>query len=65
MKYKVILILEFIKNLKILYKKYKSVKKDILELANELENNPTLGTSLGNNIFKIRLKNNKTQEKNK
>ena len=57
MKYKVIPTPEFIKNLKTLNKKYKSIKKDILELANKLENNPTLGTSLGNNTFKIRLKN--------
>ena len=57
MKYKVIPTPEFIKNLKILNKKYKSTKKDILDLANELEDNPTLGTSLGNNTFKIRVKN--------
>ncbi len=35
MKYKVIPTPEFIKNLKTLNKKYKSIKKDILELANE------------------------------
>ncbi len=57
MKYKVIPTPEFIKNLKTLNKKYKSIKKDILDLANELENNPTLDTSLGNNTFKIRVKN--------
>ena len=57
MKYKIIPTLEFIKNLKSLSKKYKSIKKDILDLANELEDNPTLGTSLGNNTFKIRVKN--------
>ena len=57
MKYKVIPTPEFIKNLKVLNKKYKSIKKDILDLANELEDNPKLGTSLGNNTFKIRVKN--------
>jgi mRNA-degrading endonuclease RelE of RelBE toxin-antitoxin system len=57
MKYKVIPTPEFIKNLKSLSKKYKSIKNDILNLANELEDNPTLGTSLGNNTFKIRVKN--------
>ena len=57
MKYKVIPTPEFIKNLKSLSKKYKNIKKDILDLANKLENNPTLGTSLGNNTFKIRVKN--------
>jgi len=57
MKYKVIPTPEFIKNLKILKKKYKNIKKDVLELANELEKNPTMGTDLGNNSFKIRIKN--------
>ncbi len=57
MSYKVIPTPEFIKNLKTLNKKYKNIKKDILRLANELELNPTMGVSLGNNIFKIRLKN--------
>jgi mRNA-degrading endonuclease RelE of RelBE toxin-antitoxin system len=46
MKYKLIPTPEFIKNLKTLYKKYKSVKKDVLELSNKLEENPKLGTSL-------------------
>ena len=57
MKYKVIPTPEFIKNLKILKKKYKNIKKDVLELANELEKNPTMGTDLGNNTFKVRIKN--------
>ena len=57
MKYKVIPTPEFIKNLKTLSKKFKSIKNDVLDLANELENNPMLGTSLGNNTFKIRVKN--------
>jgi mRNA-degrading endonuclease RelE of RelBE toxin-antitoxin system len=57
MNYKVIPTPEFIKNLKTLKKKYKNIKKDVLELANELEKNPTIGTDLGNNTFKIRIKN--------
>jgi mRNA-degrading endonuclease RelE of RelBE toxin-antitoxin system len=57
MNYKVIPTPEFIKNLKTLKKKYKNIKSDILELANELEKNPTMGTELGNNTYKIRLKN--------
>ena len=57
MNYKVIPTPEFIKNLKILKKKYKNIKNDVLELANELEKNPTIGTDLGNNTFKIRIKN--------
>ena len=57
MNYKVIPTPEFIKNIKALKKRYKSVKRDVLSLAEELENNPTLGTELGNNTYKIRLKN--------
>jgi len=57
MRYKVILTPEFIKNLKALKKKYKNIKNDVLELANKLEINPTMGTKLGNNTFKIRIKN--------
>jgi len=55
--YKVIPTPEFVKNLKNLKKKYKSIKNDVLSLANELEKNPTLGIELGDNTFKIRLKN--------
>ena len=57
MSYKVIPTPEFLKNLKSLNKKYKNIKKDVLEIANKLENNPTIGINLGNNTFKIRLKN--------
>ena len=57
MNYKVIPTPEFVKNLKTLKKKYKNIKNDVLELANELEKNPTMGTELGNNTFKIRIKN--------
>ncbi len=57
MNYKVIPTPEFIKNLKTLKKKYKNIKNDVLELANELEKNPTIGIDLGNNTFKIRIKN--------
>jgi len=57
MKYKVIPTPEFIKNVKTLKKKYKNIKNDVLELVNQLEENPTMGTELGNNTFKIRVKN--------
>ena len=56
MNYKVIPTPEFIKNLKTLKKKYKNIKNDVLELANKLEKNPKMGTDLGNNTFKIRIK---------
>ena len=39
-----------------LLKKYPSLQKDLLRLEAELINNPTLGTSLGHNAYKIRLK---------
>ena len=57
MNYKVIPTPEFIKNFKTLKKKYKSIKKDVLELVNELEKDPTMGIDLGKNTFKIRIKN--------
>ena len=57
MNYKVIPTPEFIKNFKTLKKKYKSIKKDVLELANELEKDPTMGIDLGKNTFKIKIKN--------
>jgi len=36
-------------------KKFPSLKEELLELENELMKNPTLGTSLGANLYKIRL----------
>ena len=45
----------FEKESKRLAKKYKSLKTEITELIAELETNPTKGTSLGNDIYKIRL----------
>jgi len=57
MNYKVIPTPEFIKNIKILKKKYNNIKNDVLILANKLEKNPTMGIELGNNTFKIRIKN--------
>lgn len=39
-----------------LLKKFKSLSNDLLGLQKELELNPKLGISLGNDIYKIRLK---------
>ncbi len=39
-----------------LIKKYPSLSKDLLILETELISNPKLGTPLGNNTYKIRLK---------
>jgi hypothetical protein len=39
-----------------LFKKYLSLGNDLANLEKELINNPRLGTSLGKDVFKIRLK---------
>jgi mRNA-degrading endonuclease RelE of RelBE toxin-antitoxin system len=39
-----------------LLKKYPSLSKDLLNLERELINNPKLGTPLGHNAYKIRIK---------
>ena len=46
---------EFLKEAKKLSKKYRSLKEDLSALFEELEQNPTLGTSLGDNCYKVRL----------
>ncbi len=46
----------FQKDLKRLYKKNKQIRQDIDGLVETLRENPRLGTSLGNNLFKIRVK---------
>ena len=38
-----------------LLKKYKSLKKELQNLESELIVHPSLGTSLGHNVYKIRL----------
>lgn len=45
----------FEKETKLLSKKYKSLKSDIFEIAEELKSNSHLGKSLGDNTYKIRL----------
>ena len=39
-----------------LLKRYPSLQKDLLALEAELVSNPSMGTPLGNNAYKIRLK---------
>ncbi|MEX8548927.1 MAG: hypothetical protein V5804_15120 [Mucilaginibacter sp.] len=46
----------FKKAIKPLLKKYPSLTNDLLALENEIITNPKLGTALGNNVYKIRLK---------
>jgi mRNA-degrading endonuclease RelE of RelBE toxin-antitoxin system len=57
MNYKIIPSDEFKKNVKALNKKYRNIKQDIELLADELLLNPFIGTELGNNTYKIRIKN--------
>ncbi len=55
MSYKIELSANFKKEAKKLIKKYPSLKVELAELFTELEDNPTLGTPLGNDIYKSRL----------
>jgi len=55
MSYSIQLSDNFKKEAKKLNKKYASLKDELAELFEELQENPTLGTSLGNDIYKIRL----------
>jgi hypothetical protein len=55
MNYSVLAISPFDRQLKRLLKKYPSIKAEFLSLIENLERNPDLGTSLGNNCFKIRM----------
>ena len=55
MNYNVIAIDKFKKEAKRLIKKYPSLKKELRELSSILTTNPTVGISLGNNAYKIRI----------
>jgi mRNA-degrading endonuclease RelE of RelBE toxin-antitoxin system len=55
MSYSVIPVEKFKKEAKRLIKKYPSLKKELAKLTSLLIANPTTGTSLGNNAFKIRI----------
>jgi mRNA-degrading endonuclease RelE of RelBE toxin-antitoxin system len=55
MNYKVELTGNFKKEAKKLIKKYASLRTEIAELGKELAENPTTGTHLGNDVYKIRL----------
>ena len=47
----------FEKDLKSLAKKYKRISKDLVKFKKEILKNPTLGTPLGNDCYKIRIPN--------
>ncbi len=55
MSYRIELSANFKKEAKRLSKKYPSLKNELAKLFAELEENPTIGKSPGNDIFKIRL----------
>ena len=55
MSYSVIPIDKFKKETKRLVKKYPSLKSELFELNILLISNPTAGTSLGNNSYKLRI----------
>lgn len=55
MSYSIIPVDKFKKEAKRLIKKYPSLKDKLIELSNQLEQNPIIGAALGNNTFKIRL----------
>ncbi|MDQ6889725.1 MAG: type II toxin-antitoxin system RelE/ParE family toxin [Bacteroidota bacterium] len=55
MNYKVELTKNFKKEARKLTKKYPSLKKELATLFAKLQKDPTTGTSIGNNIYKIRL----------
>src|SRR5665213_514932 len=55
MKYKVLSIPPFDRQLKRLSKKYSSLKNEFADLLKSLERAPEYGTPLGNNCYKIRI----------
>ncbi len=55
MDFEIIATDDFLKSVKRIYKKQKSLLNDLESLEQLLSKNPTFGTSLGNNLFKIRL----------
>ena len=55
MSYSVNLTDNFKKEAKRLSKKYPSLASELETLGHELTENPVIGTSLGNSVFKIRL----------
>lgn len=55
MSYNIILTSAFERDVKVLLKKYKSLKEDLSGLFKSLENDPTYGKPLGKDCYKIRL----------
>lgn len=55
MNFEIIATEPFEKKIKRLSKKYASLKGDLLKVIEDLENNPTLGTPIGKDCYKIRI----------
>ena len=55
MSFRIVALPEFEKELKKLAKKYRSIRDDYSHLLDLLDQNPSLGTPLGKNSFKIRM----------
>ncbi len=55
MSFEVLTTSDFKRDSKSLLKKYKSLKAEVLNLIASLEEDPTQGTPLGNDCYKIRL----------
>ncbi len=53
--YEIRTISSFDKQIKALSKKYKSIKDDLLNIAKQVSENPTCGTLLFDNVYKIRM----------
>jgi mRNA-degrading endonuclease RelE of RelBE toxin-antitoxin system len=55
MAFEIVLTPDFKKDLKQIAKKHKQILNDIGGLIDKLTENPTMGTDLGQNVYKIRL----------
>lgn len=55
MNYKIIPQKHFLKEIKRLVKKYRSLKQDLQALQDELERNPLAGVELGGGVRKLRM----------
>ena len=55
MNYRIKLSIEFVKELKRLAKRYRSLKQDITKLGASLQENPHQGADLGNGLRKVRM----------
>jgi mRNA-degrading endonuclease RelE of RelBE toxin-antitoxin system len=55
MSYKVVIASEFAKEAKRIAKKHTGIKTDIAKLIADLTLNPTMGTQLGHDFYKIRI----------